>query len=187
MDRRLAAGFLLAGVTLAAALVRTVADERRRDGVPVWRAERSYAGVIEVGGAVRTRGLLANQAGRLARDAITLSGPKTPPRGSGSATRLREGDEVTLRADGTVRIGRMPGERLVALGRPIDLNLASSEDLASLPGIGPASAARIVAWRTVRGSFGRVENLRRIPGIGPKTLARVRPFLTVGTPSVTRE
>jgi competence protein ComEA len=182
MERRVAAGFLLAGVALSLALVRAAAHHRGVEGPPLRSAGRSYAGAVEVRGAVRSPGVLAGQAGRLAREAIALSGARVAPRGIGAETRLREGDTVTVLSDGTVRVGRMPGERLVALGRPIDLNLASAEDLASLPAIGPAAAARIVAWRAARGPFESPEELRRIPGMGPRTLARVRPLLAVAPP-----
>jgi competence protein ComEA len=183
MDRRVAGGFLLAGVALAVALIRVAADHRGRAGPPAWKPEGSFAGVIEVGGAVRRSGVLLGQAGRRARDAVELAGPRVPPRGRGAETCLREGDALTLLPDGSVRVARMPGERLVALGRRIDLNLATAEDLTSLPGIGPTAASRIVAWRASRGRYDRLEDLRRIPGIGPKTLARIRPFLLVAPPA----
>src|SRR5687768_3984740 len=41
----------------------------------------------------------------------------------------------------------LPGRRLVALGLPVDLNRASARDLAAIPGLGPATARRLVALR----------------------------------------
>jgi competence protein ComEA len=64
-------------------------------------------------------------------------------------------------------------------GRPIDLNRASVEELETLPGIGPARAADIVAWRERWGEFERVEQLGDVPGIGRKTLAGLRGLVTV--------
>ncbi|MEZ4651138.1 MAG: helix-hairpin-helix domain-containing protein [Candidatus Eisenbacteria bacterium] len=58
------------------------------------------------------------------------------------------------------------------------LDLATAEDLTSLPGIGPALAARIVAARE-EAPFRTVEDLRRVKGIGAKTLERLRPHLSV--------
>lgn len=57
---------------------------------------------------------------------------------------------------------------------PMDLNLAGPEDLARLPGIGPAKAAAVVAWRTRHGPFTSVDELVKVPGIGPKSLAGLR-------------
>jgi len=56
----------------------------------------------------------------------------------------------------------------------IDLNLASSEELQSLPGIGPALAKRILESRSREGPFRGPDDLLRVRGIGPTTLARIR-------------
>jgi competence protein ComEA len=56
---------------------------------------------------------------------------------------------------------------------PIDINRASPEDLARLPGIGPTLAKRIVEGRP----FASVADLRRVKGIGAKTLEKLRPHV----------
>ena len=63
---------------------------------------------------------------------------------------------------------------------PLDLNLASQDDLARLPGVGRGLAARIVDSRARRGAFASLEDLRRVRGIGDATLARLRPLLAIG-------
>jgi competence protein ComEA len=63
--------------------------------------------------------------------------------------------------------------RCAALQRPLALNTADAAELACLPGVGPALAARIVADRRVRGPFAEVQALERVPGIGPARLARL--------------
>lgn len=67
--------------------------------------------------------------------------------------------------------------------RLIDVNFAGADELALLPGIGPAIAARIVGDRSERGPFASVDDLRRVKGIGASTLERVRPFATAGDPA----
>ena len=63
----------------------------------------------------------------------------------------------------------------------LDLNAATAQQLAdSLPGIGPAKAARIVQWRDENGPFPNVQQLLDVHGIGPKTLERLLPLLRVG-------
>jgi competence protein ComEA len=64
---------------------------------------------------------------------------------------------------------------LAAWGVPVDVNRATVEELASLPGIGPALAARIVAARP----FATVEEVALVPGIGRRRLARLRPRLAL--------
>jgi hypothetical protein len=73
-------------------------------------------------------------------------------------------------------VGRMSPADLAALVQPVDLDRASIEELASLPGIGPVLAARIVAARPIAS----VDALLEIRGIGPVKLAGVRPRARVG-------
>jgi competence protein ComEA len=63
--------------------------------------------------------------------------------------------------------------------RSINLNRASREELAGLPGIGPVRAAAIIAYRELHGPFERVEELLGVPGIGPRTVEQVRTRLQV--------
>lgn len=62
-------------------------------------------------------------------------------------------------------------------GRPINVNLASADELQLLPGIGPTLAQRIVENRAKQGPFASVGQLTRVRGIGPKTVARVATLL----------
>jgi competence ComEA-like helix-hairpin-helix protein len=69
--------------------------------------------------------------------------------------------------------------RNVTTGPPaasvLDLNRATAEELAGLPGIGPALARRVVEWRQQHGPFATVDDLEKVPGIGPATVERLRP------------
>lgn len=62
---------------------------------------------------------------------------------------------------------------------PLDLNRATEAELLRLPGIGPAKARAIVAYRQTRGSFASVADLVRVPGIGPATLAGLAGLVAV--------
>ena len=63
--------------------------------------------------------------------------------------------------------------------RPLDLNAASLEQIARLPGVGSSLALRIVEERERRGRFESPEALRGILGLGPKKLAALRDLVTV--------
>ncbi len=62
---------------------------------------------------------------------------------------------------------------------PIDLNLATVEELTRLPGVGPELAARIVEARSVE-AFAIVDDLRRVRGLGESKLEGMRPLVTIG-------
>jgi len=75
-----------------------------------------------------------------------------------------------------------PGKKLnQAPAVVLDINQASADDFATLPGIGPKLAGRIVAYRENHGPFRRVEDLLVLRGIGPKKWKAMRPHLRVGT------
>ena len=59
----------------------------------------------------------------------------------------------------------------------IDPNTAGEEDLDRLPGVGPVVAGRIVQTRRDRGPFAEPGDLLSVPGLGPATLARITPYL----------
>ena len=64
-------------------------------------------------------------------------------------------------------------------GRLVDLNLASAEELETLPGIGEALSAAIVTYREQNGPFQTVEQITSVPRIGPVTYEKIRDLVTV--------
>lgn len=62
----------------------------------------------------------------------------------------------------------------------IDLNTATSEQLQTLPGIGPVLAERILVYRQEIGTFTSVGQLMNVSGIGDKKLEELWDYVTVG-------
>lgn len=60
---------------------------------------------------------------------------------------------------------------------PVSLSSATAADLEALDGVGPALAARIIAWRDSRGGFSSVDQLDDVPGIGPARMEALKPRL----------
>lgn len=72
-----------------------------------------------------------------------------------------------------------PAEPLL-LGALVDLNRADAGALATVPGMGAATAEAVAEDRGTRGPLYAVGDLERVAGIGPATAARLAPFVTVG-------
>jgi comEA protein len=64
--------------------------------------------------------------------------------------------------------------------KPININTANSEELQQVPGIGPATAEKILQMRKSYGPFKSVDDLLAIKGLGRKRLDKMRKYLTVG-------
>jgi competence ComEA-like helix-hairpin-helix protein len=102
------------------------------------------------------------------------SGAATLPALRAAAERERE----------LARIRTLP----LAAGERIDPNSAPAEQLARLPRIGPALAARVVEDREARGPFRTVDELERVAGIGPAVMGGIREHLEVsGVPGWSTE
>ncbi len=98
--------------------------------------------------------------------------PPAPPGGGASVGAAAGGAGGASDAAGA-------GETAAAPGAVVNLNSATELDLDGLPRIGPAMAARIIAWRTANGPFTAVDDLLQVTGIGEKTLESLRPLVTV--------
>ncbi|HLT29130.1 MAG TPA: helix-hairpin-helix domain-containing protein [Myxococcaceae bacterium] len=79
---------------------------------------------------------------------------------------------------------RRPRVRVVLDGK-VNLNTADAQLLNMLPGVGMASAERIIARRERR-PFRRPEELVRVKGFGARRYQRVRPYVSVEGPSTLR-
>lgn len=64
-----------------------------------------------------------------------------------------------------------------SLGEMININSATPELLASIPGIGPQLGEAIVGYRQANGSFTEIKDLLNVKGIDMSLLEKIKPFL----------
>jgi len=67
----------------------------------------------------------------------------------------------------------------VLAGDKVNINTATVSELQSIKGIGPKTAAAIIAYRDDHGSFKSVDELENVKGIGPKSLDKFEGELTI--------
>ena len=71
------------------------------------------------------------------------------------------------------------GDTAPAVHKAVNINQASTTELARLPRVGAKLADRIVAHRAQHGPFKRAEDLMEVKGVGDKMFATLKPYLTV--------
>ena len=69
---------------------------------------------------------------------------------------------------------------------PVNLNTATAEQLETLPGIGAATAKRIIEHRQKAGGFKKIEELMNVKGIGEKSFLKLKPLVTVSVEKAER-
>lgn len=74
-------------------------------------------------------------------------------------------------------------EKPAVASSQINLNTASQAQLETLPGVGAATAKRIIEYRQKSGSFKKIEELMNVKGIGEKAFLKLKPYITVTAPA----
>jgi comEA protein len=73
-----------------------------------------------------------------------------------------------------------------AASAPLNLNTATAAQLEKLPGIGAATAKRIIEHRQKNGGFKKIEELMNVKGIGEKSFLKLKPLVTVAAEKAER-
>jgi len=147
--------------------------------------------VVHVVGAVNNPGVYALKHDARVLDAIDAAGGATAEAAlvgvnlarivtDGEQLRIPTSDEVEsmeLGVNGSAN--QIPGATGGQAPFMVNINRATAAELETLPGIGPALAARIVDWRTANGSFKSVDDLDAVSGIGSKMLERIRALVSI--------
>jgi competence protein ComEA len=61
----------------------------------------------------------------------------------------------------------------------VNINTADAATLATLPGVGPATAADILGYRAKSGDFGKIEDIMKVPGIKDSKYQKIKDFICI--------
>ena len=158
---------------------------------------RDGSATVHVVGAVRRPGVYRLRLGQRVEDAIRRAGGAngaTDLQAINLAAKIADGQQIVVprraattggsaaAASGGASVGAAVGTggaAGAAPSGPINLNSATAEQLDTLDGVGPATAQKILEYRTQHGGFSSVDDLAQIPGIGPKKLEALKTQVTV--------
>ncbi len=150
--------------------------------------------IVDVEGAVNVPGVHRLPTGALLDDALAAAGGLMPEADLDRVAReLNRADP--LKAHQKVYVPFV-GERTLAntfggaatsgsggsgdeSGDLVNLNTATEEELDTLPGVGPSTAQKIIAYREENGGFQSVEQLNDVSGIGDATFEKLKDLVTV--------
>jgi competence protein ComEA len=182
-QRRLALGLVLLGALLVLGVPRLL---HRGGGAPVVvpllrppraaHARSSSRLVVDVAGAVRRPGLHQLAPGTRIADAVAAAGGATSKADINAvnlAAPVADGEQIVVPPRGSGAAGASSGAAPSPTA-PLDLNSASLEQLDALPGIGPATAQKILDYRQAHGSFHSVAELDAVPGIGQGRIEQLK-------------
>jgi len=144
--------------------------------------------VVDICGAVARAGVYHLPAGARVCDLLTAAGGATAQAELSAvnlAAKLADGQQVAVPRRGQAAVAPSAGGSGGASGAtsvpaaPVNLNLATVEQLDALPGVGPSTAQKIVDYRTANGGFHSVEDLKNVSGIGDAKFAALKDLVTV--------
>jgi competence protein ComEA len=176
------ARFLLHGPAASTALERPIVGSAEAGRGAAAASAASPRLVVYVVGAVRRPGLYRVTSGSRVADAVAHAGGLTrraDPAGVNLAAPVADGEQLVVpaRLPTAVALAQgapVPGSGGSAPAGPVQLSVATSEQLDSLPGVGPVTAQKIIDYRTAHGAFRSVDELDEVPGIGPARVEQLR-------------
>jgi competence protein ComEA len=133
--------------------------------------------LVHILGAVQHPGLYELSEGDRAIDAVSAAGGFTDAADRAQLNLARfvvDAEQIYVPS-----VGEVPAGETANTSGKVNINTADEAELDTLPRVGPATAARIIAWREANGRFTAIEDLMNVTGIGDKTFEGMKDLVTV--------
>jgi len=173
----MAIGILLG--LIAAGSILLVASSPSRPPLTVLHPTPVTNLVVSVSGAVKQPGVYTLSVDSRVNDAIMLAGGTLPQADISHlnlAKHVADGETIFVP---TMNYPTLSQSEPTSDQAKININLATADELDSIPGIGPQKADAIIGYRDSYGDFQSVEDLLYVPGIGQSLLDSIRIYVTV--------
>ena len=136
---------------------------------------------VYVCGAVKNPGVVLLSPASRVSDAVNSCGgvlPNADMEKINMAQPIKDGMQITVpdKGQGT---GHNPTDSPVSAGDKVNINQAGVDELTKIPGVGKATAQRIIDYRTKNGPFTELEDLMKIKGIGKAKFEKLAPRITL--------
>lgn len=198
MRIRWGAFLLVLFALLAIGILYLIASPPRGEAIALHEPPTPAPLLVHIVGAVTTPGLYSLPINSRVQDAVEAAGGFTGHADSQAinlAARVQDGERITIPSlpptpdpahaanldagQEPLSVPDVPGTTDPLTSQLININTATQELLEELPGVGPVTAAKIIAYREEFGPFPSIEAIQEVSGIGPVKFAGMKDLITV--------
>jgi competence protein ComEA len=144
---------------------------------------------VHVTGGVLKPGVYALPPASRVQDALEAAGGVSPNADQANlnlAAQLQDGDKLEVPTQqpnaqtSSTGSSQKTDDQAAGESAPIiNINTATQGELETLPGVGPVTAQKIIAYRQTAGGFSTIEEIQKVSGIGPATFEKIKMYITV--------
>lgn len=142
--------------------------------------------IIDVKGKVRNPGIVMLEEGKRIYDAIESAGGAQDTANLDAinlAAYLKDGQCIYVPEKGEeINNAEIIGSQQLSeedKSIKININTANEEELMKLPGVGPATAKKIIDFRNQQNSFTYIEDILNVSGIGEKKFEQIKDLIDI--------
>jgi competence protein ComEA len=178
------ASFIILCVLVGSGVLLLVSRPTRGEPIQLQPPPTPAPIMVYVSGEVTESGLYILPAGSRVNDAIQAAGGFTKSANTDQlnlAEILEDGQQINVPLSG---LSTNPDDQTRSINPALillDINMATVEQLDTLPEIGPITAQVIIDYRNKNGPFDRIEDILDVPGIGQVTFNKIKDLITTGT------